>query len=404
MTPSPILSPAQAIERLLSNALSLTDPVSVPLAAALHRVLAEDAQSRCDVPPQDVSMMDGYAWRIDDGQTGLRAVTLRLAAGSPRVELPAGTAARIFTGAAVPEGADAVVMQEQCRLDDAGWVISGSPVRPRQNIRPRAEDLRDGQVVLSAGTRMRSADLALLASAGVDRVWVTRSLKVTTVFTGDELVPPGRPLAPGQIYDSNRTMIQALLTDLGCEIVDLGNVPDQFEATVAVLERAAREADLILTCGGVSVGEEDHVRTAVAQLGAIDLWQVSIKPGKPFAFGRVGKTPFLGLPGNPVSAYVVFLLFVQPFIRRCQGEVFDSVTPLRVRAGFAWARASDRVEWLRARLRPTAEASEAVLHPNQGSASLVSLSWAEGLVEIPPGRPIESGDWVRFLPLGGDPQ
>ncbi len=404
-----MLSADEALSFLLARVRPANKTERIATADALGRVLAERQTSAVNVPPLDNSAMDGYAVRIADltnASTRLR-VTQRIPAGTVGQPLEAGQAARIFTGAPVPAGCDAVVMQEYCGVDGDTVTVS-KPPKMGENIRRSGEDIAAGAEILPAGIRLRPLEMGLAASVGIATLLVYRKLKVATFFTGDEIVMPGDPLKPGQIYNSNRFVLTGLLQALGCEIVDLGIVPDNFAATVKVLEAAAAGADLIITSGGVSVGEEDHVKAAVEAVGKLDLWKISIKPGKPLAFGEVGhgeewqKTPFIGLPGNPVSAFVTFCLFVRPFILRSQGITATAPQAFSLKADFDWLKPGKRREFLRARLH-TAENGEVgvKLYPNQGSGVLTSTVWADGLVEVPEGMPIHRGETVKFLPFTG---
>jgi molybdopterin molybdotransferase len=308
--------------------------------------------------------------------------------------------ARIFTGAPIPLGADAVVMQEDCLvLADGGVQIQSTP-QPGQWIRRAGEDVTRGAVVLSHGQRLAPAELGLAASIGLNHLTVACRPRVALFSTGDELVMPGEVapenMKPGAIYNSNRFFLRALLLRLGCEVTDLGIVPDQLDATVDVLRTAAQHHDLILTSGGVSVGEEDHVKPAVQALGHLDLWQIAIKPGKPFAYGRVAESHFMGLPGNPVSSFVTFLMLVRPFLLKLQGVVGLTPESIAVRADFTWARGDKRREFLRCRRNP---AGGLDLFPNQSAGVLTSAAWGDGLVDNPPSQAIATGDVVRFIPF-----
>ena len=396
---SDMLSMDAALERLITAARPLADTEILPAEAALGRVLARDLVSRVSVPPLDNAAMDGYCLRLADWSVeAWLPVSQRIPAGSVGQPLAAGSAARIFTGAPVPPGADVVVMQEDTESGDGTVRISRQP-RAGEHIRRAGEDIRDGQTVLAAGTRLGPAQLGVAASVGAAELQVYRRLRVAVFFPGDEIVMPGQPLPPGRIYNSNRATLLALLGRLGVEVVDLGQVPDRLEATVAVLERAGREADVVITTGGVSVGEEDHVKAAVERLGRLDMWKVAMKPGKPLAYGRVGEkggVDFVGLPGNPVSAYVVYTLFVRPFLLARMGALPAPPLAFTVPAAFAWPKPGKRREFLRARL----EHGQAVLYASQSSGVLTSLAWAEGLVDVPEGTTVLPGDGVRFLPLG----
>ncbi len=393
MTP---LSPEAALERLIASVTTRLPTEIIALENSRGRVLAEDLYSRCDLPPDDVSMMDGYAVRIADLGQPL-PISQRIPAGQPARILAPRSVARIFTGACLPPGADAVVRQEDSTSEGTEVRFDLIP-HPGQHIRPRGEDLRTAALVCSRGTRLQPQEMGLLAAAGIDCVTVYRPLSVAVFFTGDELIQPGQPLAPGQIYNSNRFVLCGMLAAMGCHLVDLGVVADNLEKTVTALTNAAAAADLILTCGGVSVGEEDHVREAVERIGKIGLWRVAIKPGKPFAFGQVKGVPFLGLPGNPVSAFVIFCLFVRPFILASQGVQNWRPLAYQGRADFDWPQGG-RTEWLRAQLHNDKNGTYLTLVPNQGSAALTSLVQADGLVEVPGGCAIKRGDSVRFLPF-----
>jgi molybdopterin molybdotransferase len=390
----------QALEKLLAAAQPVAEIRSQPLTAAAGRVLAVAQQSTVAVPPLDNSAMDGYAVRSADVTTAgvCLPVSQRIPAGTVGVTLQPGTAARIFTGAPVPAGADAVVMQELCEHGENGVVINQLP-RSEQNIRRAGEDIAVGAEILRPGIRLRAQDIALAAAAGLPELPVYRRVRVGVFFTGDELVQPGEPLPAGAIYNSNRYALRALLEGMGCEVRDLGTVPDNLEATRDALRRAAADNDLIITSGGVSVGEEDHVRPAVEAEGQIDMWKIAIKPGKPLAFGEVrkadGKAWFIGLPGNPVSAMVTFMVMVRPFVLRLQGV--RDVTPraFDLRADFDWPCPDVRAEFLRARINDSGGVD---LYPNQGSGVVTSLCWGDGLVMNPPAQAIKPGDRVRFVP------
>ncbi|WP_374675897.1 gephyrin-like molybdotransferase Glp [Ideonella sp.] len=378
----------------------------LPTAQALGRVLAEPVVSAVDVPPADNSSMDGYALRHADLAAGRPlALGQRIAAGGVGHALVPGTAARIFTGAPIPPGADTVVMQEQCELipGEPSEVHVQGEVSPGQWIRRRGEDVSAGATVLPAGTRLTPQAMGLAASVGAARLRVVRRPRVALFSTGDELVMPGEALPPGAIYNSNRFTLRGLLEAAGCEVDDLGIVPDRLDATRDALRRAAAGNDLILTSGGVSVGEEDHLKPAVQAEGRLDLWQLAIKPGKPLAFGSVrraegGDALFMGLPGNPVSSFVTFLIAVAPVLRVLQGMSAGLPPAWPMRAGFDWPRPDKRREFLRVRLGPDGRLA---LFPNQSSGVLTSAVWADGLVDNPPGQAIRAGDTVRFLPLAG---
>jgi molybdopterin molybdotransferase len=396
------LTVEQALERLLGYAQPLDETETLPTADCLGRVLAEPVVSGVDLPYWDNSAMDGYALRADDlaAHGGRLPVSQRIPAGHCGTPLAPGTAARIFTGAPVPEGADTVVVQEVCEsVGDAVRVTA--EIKPGANIRRRGEEITAGTEVLAAGTRLGPQHLGMAAGVGAEELRVHGRLKVAILATGDELVMPGTALGPGQIYNSNRFLFRALLQALGCEVVDLGIIADDREATVAALRNAATLADLVLASGGVSVGEEDHIRPAVEQLGSLDLWRVAMRPGKPLAFGRIGETPFIGSPGNPVSLFVTFGLFARPFIQRLQG-MRDAGLPqaLPARAGFNLAKPVKRRDYQRARLSVDADGQAVVeVFRSTSSAALSSLTWANGLAIIPEGAPIQEGDRVDFIPF-----
>ena len=402
----PMLTVAEALAQLLEAVRAIEESETVATIDANGRVLAAAQSSQLNVPPMDNTQMDGYAVRAADcgsGTVRLR-VSQRIPAGHVGEALEPGTAARIFTGAMIPAGADAVVMQEQCEQDGDFVIVRHRP-EPGEWIRRTGEDIHAGSVILAAGTRLRAQELGLAASVGLASLPVVRRPRVAVFFTGDELAMPGEPLKPGAIYNSNRFLLRALLENLGCEISDFGIVPDSLDATRRTLRDAAATHDLILTSGGVSVGEEDHVRPAVQAEGRIDMWQIAIKPGKPLAFGevnRVGNTGndgsafFLGLPGNPVSSFVTFLLFVRPFLLRLQGVRDVSPRATMMRADFSLSRPDRRNEFLRARIN---QAGGLDLFPNQSSAVLTSTVWGDGLIDNPANAAIAQGDMVRFLPF-----
>jgi molybdopterin molybdotransferase len=393
-----MLSADQARAALVGAAKAVAETETARLEAALGRVLAADVTSPLDVPGYANSAMDGYVLNSADSNSDgfTLPVSQRIPAGHPGGELAPGTAARIFTGAPLPLGGDAVVMQEECAAV-GDTVRIGRKVSPGENVRPRANDIAAGDCVLAAGTRLVPQAVGLLASLGVAEVAVRRRVRVALLNTGDEIVEPGQPLQPGQIYNSNRYTLIATLQHAGCEIVDLGQVEDSFDATRAALLDAARQADLILTSGGVSVGEEDHIKAAVAAEGEIELWRVRMKPGKPLAFGRVGGTPFIGLPGNPVSAFVTFCLFGMPFVRVMQGCSDSFPAPARACLARALEKPLKRREFIRVRLDhavdglPLAEA-----FPRQGSDVLTSTVWADGVLEIPEGVTLETGAALNY--------
>ncbi|HLA36421.1 MAG TPA: gephyrin-like molybdotransferase Glp [Rhodocyclaceae bacterium] len=371
---------------------------SVATLSAQGRILAHDLVSTVDVPPLDNSAMDGYALRCADvAAPGSRLpIGQRIAAGQVGQPLVPGSAARILTGAPVPEGADAVVMQEHCELDSDCVIVNHMP-RLGANIRRRAEDIGVGRGVLTQGQRLDARHLGVAASVGAARLQVFRRLRVALFSTGNELTAPGEALKPGGIYNSNHTTLYSLLVGLGCEVTDLGNAPDQLQATRTLLRHAAVAHDLIVTSGGVSVGDEDYVKPAVIAEGRLDLWKIAIKPGKPLASGRIGQAAFIGLPGNPVSSFVTFVMLVRPFILKLQGAALTAPRAQALRAGFAW-KGDARREFLRARLDPHQPGS-VELFPHQGSGVLTSCSWSDGLIDNPPNTPLAVGDTISFIPF-----
>ncbi len=406
MTRPALLSLDDALPKLLAQAHLLPTTQTVSTFEADGRVLAQDVMSALQVPPQDNSSMDGYAVRTTDcAQAGaVLRVMQRIPAGTQGTQLHAGEAARIFTGAPIPPGADAVVMQEDCEALEGEQVKVNKTVPAGQWIRRSGEDVTRGATVLSKGTRLTPAELGLAASIGLAQLQVSARPRVALFSTGDELVMPGdvapEAMPAGAIYNSNRFFLRAMLQRLGCEVTDLGIVPDKREATIAALRDAAQHHDLILTSGGVSVGEEDHIKPAVESLGELNLWQLAIKPGKPFAYGKVNRQGqghachFMGLPGNPVSSFVTFLLLVRPFVLALQGVTQTEVKRTDMTAHFDWPRADKRREFLRVKRNAQGGLD---LFPNQSSGVLTSAVWGDGVVDNPAGQTISKGDTVRFI-------
>jgi molybdopterin molybdotransferase len=388
-----------ALALLLDHAQPPAERQRLALRDCLGRVLAQPLVSAIDVPAWDNSAMDGYALRAADvPRAGIRLrVSQRIAAGSPAMPLQPGSAARIFTGAPVPEGADTVVIQERCERDGDTLMVGIEP-QAGANINRAGQDIRRGAEIIAAGTRLLPQHIGLAASVGVPELDVYRPLRVALFSTGDELLMPGEKLTAGKIYNSNLFTATGLLQSLGCEVVDLGIIADTLQATREALASGAAQADLILASGGVSVGEEDHVKPAVESLGTLEMWKIAIRPGKPVAFGHISGTPFLGTPGNPVSLFVTFLLFARPFILRCQGRTDVMPRLIQVAMAADWPRADPRREFVRARLQQDDDGVLRVqVHPSRSSAVLSSVTWADGLAVIPENTPLKAGDRVGFL-------
>ena len=396
----------EALQRLKMQVTQLKSTELVSLADCLDRVLAKTITSPINVPQYANSSMDGYAICRSDwqGVSGERyPVSQRIPAGAVGSKLDKKTAARIFTGAPIPDGADAVVMQELCGTESLAveeYLQIEQLPSVGQNIRCAGEDIKMGSVVLNNGHQLRSQDVGLLASIGITDVEVITRLKVAVFFTGDEIIEPGKPLQPGQIYNSNRYTLTSMLKSWGCNVIDLGNVEDTLVATIEAFEEASEVADLIITSGGVSVGEEDHIRPALESLGDLAIWRISIKPGKPLAFGNVKQVPFIGLPGNPVSVFATSCVLARPFIRAMQGIPFESVEGVSVEVGFDLPYTTRRREYLRVRMqRADNNKQELVLFENQSSGVLTSASWADGFALVEVGRKLEKGDEVEFIPF-----
>jgi molybdopterin molybdotransferase len=397
MADKPLTSLEDALAQILAQVEPSGATETINLADTLGRVLAQDYRVPADVPPADNSAVDGYALRAADLAAGKPlAISNRIPAGAAPTALEPGTVARIFTGSEIPEGADSVVMQENTGLE-GGELVVRTAVSEGQNIRRRGQDLARGDLALAAGTRIRPQEMGLLASIGHADIVVRPRLKVAVLNTGDELVAPGLPLGPGQIYNSNRFLLTGLLAEAGCEMVISDTLRDDRSTTQQALQQAAEKADLIITSGGVSVGEEDHVRAAMEDMGSLSLWKLAIKPGKPVAFGRINGTPVLGLPGNPGSVLVTFLMVGMPLIKRLQGRPDAALNGDRVAVGFEVDQPSVRREFLRVRRDTTGDKPVLAAHPNQSSGVLSSTCWAEGLAVVPENTTLEPGDPVTYL-------
>ncbi|MCP4470464.1 MAG: molybdopterin molybdotransferase MoeA [Gammaproteobacteria bacterium] len=399
---TPLLAYDEALAQLTGSVAAHGNTVEMPLLQARGAVLAETIVAGIAVPACAMSSMDGYAINTADlaasGATRL-PLSQRIAAGDAATTLAAGSAARIFTGAAVPAGADAVIMQERVEVDDQGIRFEQRPPSG-QNVRPAGNDIRSGTAILQRGCRLRPQDIGLAASVGLQSLPVFTPLRVGIFLTGDELVEPGEALASGKIYDSNRYTLHGMLESLGCEIVDLGLVGDTLAETREAMLQASTQADLVVTSGGVSVGDEDHVRIAIEQLGELRLWRLGIKPGKPLAYGQINETAFIGLPGNPVSVFATFCLLVCPVIQVMQGRDWRKPIALPLRADFDWPKADSRREFLRARLVCDGDGQTVVqVFPNQDSGVLTSTVWADGFVEIAENQAVRAGETVNYLPF-----
>ena len=391
-----MLSVDEALERLLAGARPVAETEPVPTLSAAGRVLAAPQRSTMNVPPLDNSAMDGYAVRLADlkGAEPRLRVAQKILAGAVGSPLASGTAARIFTGAPIPAGADAVVMQEHVAAEGDRIAVKKPPA-PGEWIRRVGSDIRAGDTILPVGIRLRPQDTGLAASVGIASLPVYRRVRLGLFFTGDELVMPGDPLPPGRIYNSNRFTLNGLARAFDCEVRDYGIVPDSLDATREVLRRAASGCDVIVTSGGVSVGDADFVKPAVEAEGELLMWRISMKPGRPLAFGRVGKASFIGLPGNPVSSFVTFLIFVRPFLLKTQGVAEVRPRAIQARADFDWPEPDARREFLRVKWNARGGLD---LYHTQDSAVLTSTAWADGLVDNPADHAIRAGDMVQFMP------
>ena len=391
----------EALHYLLTKSVTTSQTEKIPVFNALGRVLAEPIISTVNVPPHDNSMMDGYALHSFDLEHNVNfEISQRIPAGSNPSSLKTGTAARIFTGAPIPEGANLVIMQEETEEQVDGKVkITTNCATKGQNIRVTGEDIAQNATILKTGHKLRSQDLGLITSIGFAEVSVYKPLKVATFTTGDELVEPGNPLEDGKIYNANRYVLAGLVPQLGFELIDLGQVEDTLESTIEAMKTAAAQADVVITTGGVSVGEEDHIKPAIEKLGGLDMWKVKMKPGKPLAYGDIEGTPFIGLPGNPVSAFATFNLFARPYLMKMQGANEIKAKPIWLEADFEWLKAGFRREFARARLVNKQQTSVIDIYPNQGSGVLTSTVWADGFVVIPEDTKINKGDKVAFYPF-----
>ena len=399
-----LMSADDALSFLIDSACVTAMTEAVSLDDSLGRILASDIHSTINVPGFDNSAMDGYTIALNDTQVAQENLSFnvvdRIAAGSTGNDLKIGNAARIFTGAPIPNGANTVVMQEECSLsEDKSQITVKRAINLNENIRPTGNDILKDNVILSSGRQIKPQDISLAASVGVGELVVFKKIKVGVFFTGDELVEPGNPLTPGKIYNSNRYALVALLKQVGCDVINLGNIEDKLDATCEALEALESQCDLIMTTGGVSVGEEDHVKPAVEKLGELNLWKIRMKPGKPLAYGKVKQTPFIGLPGNPVSSFVTFCIFSLPFIKKMQGNSNYESKILKVKTNFDCKRAKPRREYARVRIDHSTETPLANLFPKQGSDVMSSVVWADGIIEIPENTTFETGTILNYYSM-----
>ena len=399
-----LMSADDALSFLIDSASVTAMTEAVSLDDSLGRILASDIHSTINVPGFDNSAMDGYTIALKDSQVAQENLSFdvvdRIAAGSTGNDLKIGNAARIFTGAPIPNGANTVVMQEECTLsEDKSQITVKRAIDLNENIRPTGNDILKDNVILSSGRQIKPQDISLAASVGVGELVVFKKIKVGVFFTGDELVEPGNFLTPGKIYNSNRYALVALLKQVGCDVINLGNIEDKLDATCEALEALESQCDLIMTTGGVSVGEEDHVKPAVEKLGELNLWKIRMKPGKPLAYGKVKQTPFIGLPGNPVSSFVTFCIFSLPFIKKMQGNSNYESKILKVKTNFDCKRAKPRREYARVRIDHSTETPLANLFPKQGSDVMSSVVWADGIIEIPENTTFETGTILNYYSM-----
>ncbi len=391
----------EALYYLLSQVNPTQETEQVSISEAFGRILAEPIVSPVNVPPHDNSMMDGYCLHSYDMQhNDTFEISQRTPAGAVPEALKTGTVGRIFTGAAIPDGANLVIKQEDTvQLSDGRIRINLKKACPGLNIRKTGEDIQVDSTILKVGHKLHPQDLGLISSIGLDKVTVFKPLTIATFTTGDELLEPGEQPEPGKIYNANRYVLAGLIPQLGFKLIDLGRVEDSLESTVSAMKQAAKLADVVVTTGGVSVGEEDHIKPAIEQLGSLDMWKVKMKPGKPIAYGDIEGTPFIGLPGNPVSAFATFNLFAHPYLLKMQGANEIKAKPIWLEANFEWLKAGFRREFARARIVNKNQKSVIDIYPNQGSGVLTSTVWAEGFVVIPEDTQIYKGDKVAFYPF-----
>jgi molybdopterin molybdotransferase len=386
-----------ALNYLISQAIPTIKTQQVNIGLALGKTLAENIVAKVDVPAHDNSMMDGYALNVENLKNRqVFSVSQRIAAGDVGQTLTNNTLARIFTGAPIPKGANAVIMQEETEQNGDEILITALKTKAGQNIRVIGEDIAKNSIILNKGHKLRAQDLGLISSIGIAKVTVYKPLTIATFTSGNELLEPGEKLQEGKIYNANRYVLAGIIPQLGFELIDLGTVEDTLEATIEAMSQAAKVADIVITTGGVSVGEEDHIKPAIEHLGSLDLWKVKMKPGKPLAFGNIKGVPFIGLPGNPVSAFATFMLFARPYLLSMQGQTNQLPSPVWLPANFEWNKTSFRREFARAKLTNQAQKTWVEIHPNQSSGVLSSVVWADGFVVIPEDTAIKKGDLVAY--------
>jgi len=386
-----------ALNYLISQAIPTIKTQQVNIGLALGKTLAENIVAKVDVPAHDNSMMDGYALNVENLKNRqVFSVSQRIAAGDVGQTLTNNTLARIFTGAPIPKGANAVIMQEETEQNGDEILITALKTKAGQNIRVIGEDIAKNSIILNKGHKLRAQDLGLISSIGIAKVTVYKPLTIATFTSGNELLEPGEKLQEGKIYNANRYVLAGIIPQLGFELIDLGVVNDTLEDTIKAMTKAAKVADIVITTGGVSVGEEDHIKPAIEHLGSLDLWKVKMKPGKPLAFGNIKGVPFIGLPGNPVSAFATFMLFARPYLLSMQGQTNQLPSPVWLPANFEWNKTSFRREFARAKLTNQAQKTWVEIHPNQSSGVLSSVVWADGFVVIPEDTAIKKGDLVAY--------
>lgn len=399
-----IMSAQSALKFLINSANKPIKTEIINIENSLNRILAENIKSKINVPSFNNSAMDGYTIAINNNQLNKANLSFdivdRIVAGSATKKLTKGSAARIFTGAPIPKGANTVIMQEECNLsDDKSQISIARKIKINENIRLKGNDITKNKIILKNGLQIKAQDISLASSVGINKLSVFVKIKIGIFFTGNELVEPGKPLKEGQIYNSNKYALIALLQQAGCEIINLGNIKDDLQLTIDAMSSLVDKCDIIMTTGGVSVGEEDYVKTAVQNLGKLNLWKIRMKPGKPLAFGKIKNTFFIGLPGNPVSSFITFIIFALPFIRKMQGRNKIKTTLFKVKSNFDCNKAKPRIEYARAKIQYKDDIAFASLYPKQGSDVMSSIVWADGILEIPENITFKKGYLLNYYPL-----